>query len=311
MSSGTYQATASYGGDDYYLSSKSSSVSFTVDKVASAITASDVTKKRDGPEKLTFTLKDVQGNAIANVNVKVALNGTTTTLKTDSKGQASMDIDLDVGSYVSTITFAGNSKYASASKTVRVTVENPVWVLSANSVSTVYGSNKNLVVNLKDSNGAPVANAEVKLKLDGLRYIYSGSTYTDENGQVKISSKDLELDTYTVCLSAENCKDITTKITISKATPKITAAKKTFKLKTKTKKYTITLKNNLGKVMKSTKVKLTVKGKTYTAKTNSNGKATFKITKLTKKGKYTAVVKYAGSTNYKAVSKKVTITVKK
>ena len=41
--------------------------------------------------------------------------------------------------------------------------------------------------------------------------------------------------------------------------------------------------------MKKAKVTLKVKGKTYAAKTNSKGKATFKITKLTKKGTYKAI----------------------
>ena len=39
--------------------------------------------------------------------------------------------------------------------------------------------------------------------------------------------------------------------------------------------------------------------------------ATFKLTKLTKKGKYTAVISYAGDKNYKKASKKAKITVKK
>ena len=45
------------------------------------------------------------------------------------------------------------------------------------------------------------------------------------------------------------------------------------------------------------------------AKTNSNGKATFKITKLTKKGTHTATIKFAGNGYYKAssASKKITI----
>ena len=59
------------------------------------------------------------------------------------------------------------------------------------------------------------------------------------------------------------------------------------------------------------KVKLTLKvgKKTYTAKTNAKGVATFKV-KLTKKGKNTATVKFAGNKYFKAISKKVKITVK-
>ena len=62
--------------------------------------------------------------------------------------------------------------------------------------------------------------------------------------------------------------------------------------------------------MKKAKVTLKVKGKTYKAKTNSKGKATFKLTKLTKKGKHKAVITYKGNNNYKKATKKVKITVK-
>ena len=62
--------------------------------------------------------------------------------------------------------------------------------------------------------------------------------------------------------------------------------------------------------MKSTKVTLKVNGKTYSAKTNSKGKATFKITKLTKKGTYSASIVFAGNKNYNKVSKSVKIVVK-
>ncbi len=98
--------------------------------------------------------------------------------------------------------------------------------------------------------------------------------------------------------------------TVTKKTTKITAAKKTFKAKTKTKKYTITLKSGKAAV-KKVRVTLKVGKKTYKATTNSKGKATFKITKLTKKGKYTAKITFAGNSAYKATSKKVKITVKK
>jgi phosphatidate phosphatase APP1 len=62
--------------------------------------------------------------------------------------------------------------------------------------------------------------------------------------------------------------------------------------------------------MKNTKVTLKVNKKTFTAKTNSKGLASFKITNLSKKGKFTAVIKYAGDKYYNKLSKKATITVK-
>lgn len=63
--------------------------------------------------------------------------------------------------------------------------------------------------------------------------------------------------------------------------------------------------------MKNKKVTLKVNGKTYTDKTNSKGVATFKLSKLTKKGKYNAVITFAGDKYYNKVTKKAKITVKK
>ena len=102
----------------------------------------------------------------------------------------------------------------------------------------------------------------------------------------------------------------TAKVTVKKATPKLTASAKSFKFEDKTKKYTVTLKDNKGKVLKNKKVTLKVNGKTYTATTNSKGVATFKLSKLTKKGTFTAVVNYAGDKYYNKISKKAKVTIK-
>lgn len=97
------------------------------------------------------------------------------------------------------------------------------------------------------------------------------------------------------------------KATKTKIKTAITAKSQTFKAKAKTKKITITLKGN-GKTLNKKKVTLKVNKKTYTAKT-VKGKATFKI-KLTKKGKFTALIKFAGDSSYKASQKKITVKIK-
>ena len=183
--------------------------------------------------------------------------------------------------------------------------------ISASDVNMEYLSGKQLIVTLKDKNGNVIPNKSVSIKLNGK----TTTKTTDSNGKVKLTIS-LAPKTYTASITfAGDEKYVKSssnvKVVVKKATPKFVASKKTFKVKTKTKKYTITLKTNTGKVMKKVKVTLKVNGKTYTATTASNGKATCKITKLTKKGTFTATIKYSGSKYYKAVTKSVKITVKK
>ena len=104
--------------------------------------------------------------------------------------------------------------------------------------------------------------------------------------------------------NSDNHKNVGTKVK-----PKITAKKKTFKKSKKVKKYTITLKAGK-KPVKKVKVYLKIGKKTFKAKTNNKGKATFKIKKLTKKGKYKSKIIFKGNKFYKAVSKKVIIKIK-
>ena len=181
--------------------------------------------------------------------------------------------------------------------------------ITGNAITTTYNVNKDIVITLKDSEGNALSSASVTVDLNGVK------TYTtDSNGQVKVSTKGLAPKTYTAEVGFDgntnydkSTKDI--KVTVNKAAPKITAKAKTFKSSVKTKKYTITLKDNTGKAIKKAKVTLKVKGKTYKATTNSKGKATFKITKLAKKGKFKAVIKFKGDKYYKKATKKSKIKV--
>lgn len=191
-------------------------------------------------------------------------------------------------------------------------IVRPIYtVLDASSMIKVYGDSRKSLITLKDKNGKSISNAKITVLIGGKKIILT----TNSKGQAKLSV-NIAPKTYTVKVSyggsANYLKSSATMaITIKKASSKIKAAKKTFKLKVKTKKYTITLRNQFGKAIKKAKVKLKINGKTYSAKTNSKGKATFKITKLKKKGTFKATIKFAGNAYYKKVTKKVKIKVKK
>ena len=227
-------------------------------------------------------------------------------------GSATVTItDLASGTYNATVTYTGDGKYDSITKNITLTVNAIKTTIVAPDVSTTYNVAKNLLITLKDANGKALNGKTVIVKVGSI----SKTLTTDANGQVSVDISSLVPKTYKATITfagddkyASSTASVNVKVT--KAKSKITAKKATFKAKKKTKKYTITLKAGK-KAISKVKVTLKVKGKTYKATTNAKGKATFKITKLTKKGKHNAVIKFKGNNYYKATSKKVKLTIKK
>ena len=309
LDDGNYSAKAVYKGATNYKSSTSNTVSFIVDKGSIFIYAPDVTKEYGGPEKFNITLTKYN-IPVAGANVKITINGVEYNETTDSEGKISIDIsDLNVGVYDAVVKY--DSVSVKSVITVNLVSTKITW--SASKITTVYNGNKYLVATLIDSNKKPMVGVKVTIKLSNGK---TQTSKTNAKGQVKLSANGLApVKTYTATATfAGNAtykkSTATAKITVKKATPKLTAKAKSFKRTVKTKKYVVTLKTNQNKVMKNTKVTLKVNGKTYSATTNAKGQATFKITKLTKKGKYTAVVKFAGNKYYNAKTVKPKITVK-
>lgn len=183
--------------------------------------------------------------------------------------------------------------------------------ITTSKTTIVYG--EKLVIKLTDATGVGVPNAPLQIKVKvGSSYKYF-SANTDSKGYANIPI-NVAAGTYANTLITiipntilETNKIV--KLVVKKATPKITASKKTFKSSVKTKQYTIILKDNLGKAIKNANVKIKINGKTFSAKTNSNGKAIFKITKLTKKGNLKATITYAGNSYYNKATKSVIITI--
>ena len=234
----------------------------------------------------------------------------TVNLNTDSNGIAKYDVsDLPIGDYNVVIRIS-NENY-DGGKTSFIQINKIPTKLTSPIVTATYGVNKYLTITLKDASGNLLANKKVTVKVGSI----SKNVTTNSNGQVSVLISKLIPKTYvaSIIFAGDDYYDkssTTASVVVKKATPKLTAKAKTFRRSVKTKKYSITLKNNKGKVMKNTKVTLRVNKKTYSVRTNSKGVATFKITNLKKKGKFRAVVKYAGSKYYNKVTKKPIITIK-
>ena len=283
-------------------------------KVVAVDSAVDISSSEKGVVVITLT---DGANPIAGATVKYAVNGgEEQTVTTGDDGKAT--ISGLTGEVTIAVNYEGNESFnaISDSKFFNFTEEPVVPAkvatkITAPKVTATYNVAKNLVITLT-ANGKALANKKVTVKVGTI----SKTLTTNAKGQVSLNVATLVPKTYTATVKFAGddsyiASSVSPKVVVSKAKPQIVAKAKTFKVKVKTKKYTVTLKNNKGKVMKKVKLTLKVGKKTYKATTNSKGKATFKITKLNKKGKYTATVKFAGSKYYKALSKKAKITVKK
>ena len=284
-------------------------------KVVAVDSAVDISSSEKGVVVITLT---DGANPIAGATVKYTVNGAEEqTVTTGEDGKAT--ITGLTGEVIIAVNYEGNESFnaISDSKFFNFTEEPVVppkvaTKITAPKVTATYNVAKNLVITLTDKDGKVLANKKVTVKVGTI----SKTLTTNAKGQVSLNVATLAPKTYTATVKFAGddgylASSLSPKVVVSKAKVKLAAKAKTFKVKVKTKKYTVTLKNNKGKVMKKVKLTLKVGKKTYKATTNSKGKATFKITKLTKKGKYTATIKFAGSKYYKALSKKVKITVKK
>ena len=302
-------AEIKYLGDNNY-NNASTSIMVVVKPAPTNIESAPVTALYNDDGYLVATLKDINKNPVAGVNLTVSLNGAAENYTTDLNGTVRIPLKgIPAGNYTAEITFAGNNNYIQSNISVNVTINKAASVLSSKGLTTTYHDYKYLVVNLKDDEGNPITNVKANITINGVTY----NCPVDENGNAELIIR-LNPGTYETTVTLDNANynttTITTQVVVKKATPKLIAKTKAFKKKLKTKKYTVTLKDNLKKAIKKAKVTLKVKGKTYTAKTNSKGKATFKITKFTKKGTFKATVTYKGNKYYTKATKKVKIKIK-
>ena len=222
---------------------------------------------------------------------------------------------LSAQSYNATLSYNGSKAFKAAEANTNFRVKTVTSVIpTVVKVTTTYGTAKNIVVTLRDADGGFLANQTVTVTLNG--NTYTGTT--NANGQVSIAAVPSTLavkSSYIATIAFagdDNYSKSTGTVTVvvNKATPKFIAKAKKFKKSAKIKKYTVTLKTDKNVAIKYAKVTIKINKKTYTAKTNKYGKATFKIKKLTKKGKFKALLKYKGNSKFKAISKRVKITIK-
>ena len=321
MSVGNHSVVVIYNGDDFHTPAHRISSFSVVNNVIKPVVTEFVNITVFNDSKVSAILVDNEGKGIVDAKINYNTGSNSGSVVTDSKGLFTVRGENGV---VMTLTFAGDNAYLATNTTIMFDNVAPAVRQSTVIVGNNYTQyavdysagerGQNFTVKLTDAKGNVLAN---KVVLIG----YNGKTLyrtTDDKGYagVQINLRDENRLTFAVTFLGDDKYDASMSvylITINKKPVTITAAAKKFKASAKTKKYSVTLKTIKGDSVDGKtyfgagkKVTLNVNGKIYSGKVDSNGKVTFAL-KLTKKGKYTATINYAGDTTYKAASKKVKI----
>lgn len=311
-SAGTYNILMKFDGNDDYMASSANGI-LTVRKFNTSLSVSNVSYKTTAATKtISATLKDENGNALAGKTIKFTVNGKNYTATTNANGVASVKITLTAGgTYTISASFAGDGDYQAKSSTGKLTLtKQSTSLTSSGKTYTVTNTAKKITVTLKDGNKKTLANKKITATVNGKTY----SAKTNAKGVATIKLTLNKVKTFSVAIkfagdSTYAASSKTIKVKVTKTKTKLAVPKKTYKKAAKTKKLTATLKDSTGKVLKSKKVKFTVNGKTYTAKTNKKGVVTVKV-KLSKKKTYKVTVKFAGDSQYLAVTKTGKVVIK-
>ena len=193
---GSYVVTVDVAENDYYTAA-SNQTKFTVEKIDNY--TADINVGEDNvtvilPEDINGKLTVKVGNEIFTVPVK--------------NGVAVIPYDdLPVGENSITVTYPGDSKYAEKSFDFNVTVK-PKVIITVKDLIKYYGSPDRFIVNIKDSEGRPIAGQIVYITLNGRTY----NKTTDNKGMASIGV-NLNSGKYTATVTVNETK-LTAKITV-------------------------------------------------------------------------------------------------
>ena len=322
VTEGDHNVVVIYSGDDKHAPAYDIS-NFTVrNYIATKFVNITITENLN----IEALLLDANGNPIANAVISYAVGNYTGTTTTNANGLFKV---AGILGEVIEFSYAGNDKYLPINTSIKFERTIPPLIPTQFNVTDGFRLQVYAVdykagergaffdVLLTDVNGKALVNQTVFFAINGWVHIRT----TDANGvaHLQINLQDSNYYTCAPCFLGDETYNATfasAMLDVIKKPTSISAAAKSYKATAKTKKYTVTLKTIKGSsadgktyLKAGKKVTLKVNGKTYTAKTNAKGQATFSL-KLTKKGKFQAVIKYAGSNTYEAATKKVTITIK-
>ena len=295
-----YTATISFAGNNAFKAS-STTAAVTINKLASGLTAGDVTADYNAGKSIVATLKGSDGKSISGAKVKMVVGAVTKTLTTDANGRISMSLDgILPDKYVAAISFGGDSIYKASSTDAVVTINKLNGVLTSIDVETVYNHDDKLNVTLKDEKGNPMANVKVNVQIGTIIKVLT----TDSKGKASMSTKVLQPNNYTAIVSfggnsIYNALNTTSKVVVHKEQSKIYLRNALyFALQTKMVQVTLWDANNNPIANKIVYIQLNNDTWKYSGVTDKDGNAYIRVG--VGYGVHNATVSFDGDDQYNA-----------
>ena len=257
LAKGTYTVTASYAGNDKYVS-KSNSTSFNVKALNPSIKVVNDSVKQ-GEDLIISLPSDATGTVTATIGGK--------TISAPVKdGKAVIPTaDIPVGSYDAKITYSGDDKYDAKDISAKVSIVKSL--ISAPDVVKYFSGPERFVVSVVDTSGKPVSGAKVAISINGKSY----DRTTDDEGKASLGL-NLNTGVYKVTSVYGEYKvdsTVTVKSTV--------AADNVVKMYKNGTQYYATFTDSNGNLLKNTKVNFNINGVFYERVTNENGVARLNI----------------------------------
>lgn len=263
---GTYTVSVSYGGNsDYSSSSLSKKV-----KVLSSISGSSSTKYYvDTASKYKVTLWK-GSSVLSNTKVTFKVNSKSYTRTTNSKGVATLGLNLAVGKYTISVT----NPYSKETFSQKIVVNKVKSKLTSNDKTYIHANKKgSFSVVLQTKHDVPIKNKKITFTYNGKKV----TSKTNANGKASITIPVLAKGTYKISFKYEGNdnyygKSGSAKLVVANPTTKLTS-KILVMYYNDGSKFKVKLTNANGKALANKNVNIKINGKTTVCKTNDNGMA--------------------------------------
>ena len=257
LNSGNYTTVLRFIGNKNYIESmKEVSVS-----IKPSILSNDVTKYFRNGTQYYATILDADGNKLSNKEVEMNINGVFYKRTSNAEGIVTLNINLDPGVYILTITnpITGES------------VGNTITVLSRltdnHDLTKYYRNASKYSVKLLDEHGSPISNANIIFNINGVFY----NRLTDSEG---IAGLNINLDPGIYIITAEYESSRASNIINVLTTIKTNNLEMTYKDGSK---FKATIVDDIGAIKPGVKVTFNINGVFYERLTDSDGVANLNI----------------------------------